>query len=148
MIVRGVSRRQLFTLDFEARRRPAGHWVRVHRTAMACRFEVTLSSEDARFVPAARLALDEADRIEAALTLFRDTSELMRVNRHAATGPAPITEELFAVLRLCRTLSDSTHSTSRRRHSVDAGDFSDARDDCPVRVKLMRRDRWSARSSS
>ena len=75
---------------------------------MACRFEVTLSSEDARQIQAARLALDEADRIEAALTVFRDTSELMRVNRHAATEAAPVSEELFALLRLSRTLSDDT----------------------------------------
>ena len=103
-----LSRRQLFTLDFETPRRPSGHWVRVHRKAMACRFEVTLSSEDARDIQAARPALDEADRIETALTVFRDTSELMGVNRHAATEAAPVSEELFALLRLCRTLSDDT----------------------------------------
>jgi FAD:protein FMN transferase len=103
-----LSRRQLFTFDFETPRLPSGHWVRVHRTAMACRFEVTLSSEHADDVPAARLALDEADRIEAALTVFRDTSELTRVNRRAAVEPTPVSEELFALLRLCRTLSDAT----------------------------------------
>jgi thiamine biosynthesis lipoprotein len=104
---RSLSRRQLFALDFEQRPQ-ATHWVRVHRTAMACRFEVTLSSENARDVPAARLALDEADRIEAALTVFRDTSELMRVNRDAAGRRVRVSEELFALLRLCRTLSDAT----------------------------------------
>ena len=45
----------------------AGHWVKVHRTAMACRFEVTLDSADARHVDAARAALDEVDAIEDAL---------------------------------------------------------------------------------
>jgi hypothetical protein len=47
----------------------AGHWIRLHWTAMACRFEVLLESEDARFVSVAREALDEADRIEAAFTV-------------------------------------------------------------------------------
>src|SRR5512139_2953265 len=61
-----------------------GHWVKVHRTAMACRFEVTLPTEDARHVETARAALDEVDAIERQLTWFRDTSETMRVNQAAA----------------------------------------------------------------
>jgi len=111
IMARGLSRRQLFTFDFETPRKhrsASGHWVRVHRTAMACRFEVTLSSERAGDVPAARLALDEADRIEAALSVFRDTSELTRVNRCAAIEPTAVSQELFALLRVCRTLSDTT----------------------------------------
>ena len=35
---------------------------------MACRFEVTLDSADARHLDAARAALDEVDAIEDALT--------------------------------------------------------------------------------
>jgi thiamine biosynthesis lipoprotein len=82
---------------------PGGdHWVRVHRPAMACRFEVVLDSDDARHVPAARAALDEIDAIEDALSYFRDTSELSRVNREAAAGPVPLSPELFALLALCR----------------------------------------------
>jgi FAD:protein FMN transferase len=81
-----------------------GHWVRVHRPAMACRFEVVLDSADARHVPAARRALDEVDAIEAALTYFRETSELARVNRAAAAGAVAVSPELFALLALCREL--------------------------------------------
>ena len=86
----------------------AGHWVKVHRTAMACRFEVTLDSEDARHVDAARAALDEVDAIEDALTWFRDTSEASRLNREAATGPARLSPSLFALLSLCRELFSAT----------------------------------------
>jgi thiamine biosynthesis lipoprotein len=78
-----------------------GHWIRVHRPAMACRFEVLLDSEDAPLVPAARAALDEIDAIEAALSYFRETSELSRVNREAARGPVVVSPELFALLQLC-----------------------------------------------
>ena len=53
---------------------------------MACRFEVALDEADARHVEDARAALDEIDAIEAALTWFRETSELSRVNREAAAG--------------------------------------------------------------
>jgi thiamine biosynthesis lipoprotein len=75
---------------------------------MACRFEVTLPSEDARHVAAAREALDEVDALEAALTVFRETSELVRVNREAAAGPVEVTPGLFALLRLCRDLHAAT----------------------------------------
>jgi thiamine biosynthesis lipoprotein len=85
-----------------------GHWVKVHRTAMACRFEVTLPSEDARHVDAARTALDEVDAIEDALTWFRDTSEVSRINRAAATGPVAVGPSLFALLSLCRELHAAT----------------------------------------
>jgi thiamine biosynthesis lipoprotein len=86
----------------------ADHWVKVHRTAMACRFEVTLDSADARHVGAARSALDEVDGIEDALTWFRDTSEVSRVNRTAATGLVPVSPGLFALLSLCRDLHSAT----------------------------------------
>ena len=86
----------------------AGHWVKAHRTAMACRFEVTLPSEDARHVEAARTALDEVDAIEDALTWFRDTSEVSRVNRGAASAPVAIGPSLFALLSLCRELHAAT----------------------------------------
>src|SRR5207249_4638242 len=75
---------------------------------MACRFEVTLRSQDARHIPAARRALDETDRIEAALTVFRETSELMRVNREAARSPVAVSEALFDLLQACRELSIDT----------------------------------------
>ena len=75
---------------------------------MACRFEVALPEEDARHVDAALEALDEADRLEAALTVFRDTSELSRINREAAAAPARASEELFALLTRCQMLHAET----------------------------------------
>lgn len=86
----------------------ADHWIRIYRRAMACRFEITLSGEDGRHVAAAREALDEADRLEAALTVFRDSSDLMRVNRLAAEAPVDVDAELFALLDRCRTLHADT----------------------------------------
>jgi thiamine biosynthesis lipoprotein len=68
---------------------------------MACRFEVLLDSDDAELVPAARVALDEVDAIEAALSYFREASELSRVNREAARGPVAVSPELFALLQVC-----------------------------------------------
>ena len=101
---RPTSRRALFDRLRGRAAATGGHWIKVHRTAMACRFEVTLGSEDAWHVEDARAALDEVDAIEAVLTWFRDTSELQRVNREAAAGPVAAGPMLFGLLERCREL--------------------------------------------
>lgn len=105
---RRLDRRELLAGLTGAGAERGGHWIRVHRPAMACRFEVTLGSEDARFVPAARAALDEVDALEGALTVFRDSSELARVNRHAAARPVGVSAGLWDLLGLCRDLHAAT----------------------------------------
>jgi thiamine biosynthesis lipoprotein len=101
-----INRRALFTF----RPDPAlpARWLRVHRDVMACRFEVTLPEGAARHINAARTALDEADRIEAAFSLFRESSELSCVNRKAATSPVQVSEQLFALLTRCAALHAAT----------------------------------------
>jgi len=84
------------------------HFVRVHRSAMACRFSVTIGASDARLVPAARAALDAVDGVEARITLFRETSELVALNRRAGLEPVVASEELFSLLELCASLSAET----------------------------------------
>jgi FAD:protein FMN transferase len=105
-----ISRRRLLTFERDAARRDhtTDHWIRVQRTAMACSFEVVLRDRDAQHVPAAREALDEADRLEALLTVFRDTSALVRINRTAADGPVPVDPELFDLLRLSSEIHSAT----------------------------------------
>ncbi len=83
-------------------------WLKAHRTAMACRFEVTLPPADAKHEDAARAALDEVDAVEAALTLFRETSEVSQVNRRAAEAPVTVSPSLLALLSLCRELYAAT----------------------------------------
>jgi len=75
---------------------------------MACRFEILIWGDEAHHAAAAREALDEADRIESALTVFRETSELVRVNREAATAPVAVDALLFALLSRCRAIHDDT----------------------------------------
>jgi FAD:protein FMN transferase len=98
-----ISRRALLRNPLGVRTEP-GAWLRVHRPAMACRFEVTLASEDARHIGAAHEALAEANRLEEAWTVFRDTSVLAAINREAADGPVAIDAELFALLVRCGDL--------------------------------------------
>ena len=75
---------------------------------MACRFEVTLPPADAGQVDAARDALNEADRIEALLTVFRDTSEASRLNRECAAAEVATVPELFDLLQRCARLHAET----------------------------------------
>jgi FAD:protein FMN transferase len=103
-----ISRRRLMAFRLRSDTPGADHWIRIFRRAMACRFEITLSGEDARHISAARDVLDEADRLEAALTVFRESSDLMRINRLAARGPVDVDPELFDLLHRCRTLHVET----------------------------------------
>ncbi len=94
-----LTRRNFLSFDFGDRLRAgADHWIRVHRTAMACRFEVTLSEEDADDMSAARAALDEADAVESVLTVFRETSHVADLNRRAATEEVVVSPLLFGLL--------------------------------------------------
>lgn len=103
-----LSRRNFLSFDFGDRRRDSSHWVRVHRVAMACRFEVMLSSDDAADMTAARAALDEVDELESLLTVFRETSEVVDVNRRAAADAVPVTTTLFTLLARSAELHAAT----------------------------------------
>lgn len=64
--------------------------------------------EAADRVAAARAALDEADRLEAILTVFRDTSEVARLNRAPAHEPVAVGPELLDLLALSEALHART----------------------------------------
>jgi thiamine biosynthesis lipoprotein len=97
-------------LNFIQARMPAtaDSWLHVNRTAMACRFEVTVPASEQEGVAAAQKALNEIDALEAQLTVFRDSSEVSSVNRHAAIEPVRLKENLFELLVLCKSLFEST----------------------------------------
>jgi thiamine biosynthesis lipoprotein len=102
------SRRDFLTGVPPAREDRADYWIRVHRRAMACRFEVTLASQDAPAIPAARAALDEIDRVEEELSVFRETSVVSRINRCAAGEPVSIDASVAALLKECARLHRDT----------------------------------------
>jgi len=110
---RAVTRRQALSLDIgrsgpELDTPVADYWIRVRRQAMACRFEVVLSGEDGAHLPAARAALDVVEDLEAQLTVFRDTSEVVRLNRRAARESCVASAALFALLEHCSELHAAT----------------------------------------
>jgi thiamine biosynthesis lipoprotein len=98
------------------RRRPgqasaAEYFLRLSRPAMACTFELFLPEEERGRLAAAQQALEQVDDIEARLTVYRETSEVSRVNRRAASGPVHVSAELHALLRLAREIGRETGGT-------------------------------------
>jgi len=112
-----LTRRQLLTGARD--RRPvrqtqlaADDWIRVTRSAMACRFEIVAPSgndpENNQGFEAAQSCLDEIDRLESVLSIFRPTSEVSAVNRAAAKLPVAVGPELFGLLQQCQSLHRKT----------------------------------------
>lgn len=102
-----LSRRSF--LNFTDRKpEPSGYWLHVNRTAMACRFEVTLPIGDRAGVTVATSALDQIDELEAQLSVFRESSEISFINREAATRAVVVEASLFELLVLSRKLYDTT----------------------------------------
>ena len=102
------NRRSFLNFLARAEMRAPDYWLHVNRTAMACRFEVTMRQSEEMGVAAATDALDEIDRLEALLTVFRDTSEVSHVNSHAAKTPVRVSPQLFDLLVLCKRLYQET----------------------------------------
>jgi thiamine biosynthesis lipoprotein len=75
---------------------------------MACRFEVTMRQSEETAIAAATEALDEIDRLESRLTVFRETSEVSAVNSEAAKRSVEVSQELFDLLTLCQRLYEET----------------------------------------
>ncbi|HEY3132186.1 MAG TPA: FAD:protein FMN transferase [Acidobacteriota bacterium] len=92
----------------EAPHRPTGHWLHAYRTAMACRFEVTLPAGASADLAAARQALDQIDRLEDQLTVYRDSSEVSLINRTAGRRPVAVKSNLFGLLELAQKIHDET----------------------------------------
>jgi FAD:protein FMN transferase len=79
--------------------------VRLARHAMATRFEFVLCGDDpVRLRAAGEEALDEIERLEAQLSLFRPTSEIAHLNARAAREPVRVTPTLFSLLEHARRL--------------------------------------------
>ncbi len=83
--------------------------LRLARHAMNTRFELVLSGvAEAPLRAAGEEALDEIQRLEDRLSLFRPTSEIARLNRHAAEGPVKVSPPVFALLCQAQQLAAAT----------------------------------------
>lgn len=84
---------------------------------MACQFEVMLPPGSPSHVTAALAALDLVDALEAQLTVYRETSEVARLNREAARSWVQVEGGLFDLLQLAKRL----HAETAGAFDVTAG---------------------------
>ncbi len=106
----GLTRRDVLSAGWGRRETaaPPSHYIRVHRRAMACRFEVALPGDRAGDIAAAQSALEQADRLEALLSIFRESSEISRINHATDHTPIAVSDEVFDLLARCVELSSLT----------------------------------------
>lgn len=91
-------------------RQPAREAVllRFGRRAMATTFEVLLPFGTERAQEHAEAALDLIDALESQLTVYREDSEVSRLNQRAHEQPVVVEERLFGLLALAQRLSEET----------------------------------------
>ncbi|HWD18941.1 MAG TPA: FAD:protein FMN transferase [Verrucomicrobiae bacterium] len=83
--------------------------VTLARNAMATRFEIVLHGEDAaRLRAAGEEALDEIERLESQLSLYRPSSEIARLNAGGFAHPLKLSPAVFRLLQQAQTLSRET----------------------------------------
>src|SRR5689334_15770873 len=85
------------------------HVVQDSRPGMGSRFMILLwSADDAAAKHAIADAFAELDRLEAALSEWRPTSDISRVNQNAGKGPLAVGPDAFALLTRGKELSQLT----------------------------------------
>ena len=82
--------------------------LRAARRAMATTFEVLLPFGSPLAQPAAEAALDLIDDLEDQLTVFRDHSEVSRVNATAAEQPVEVEQGLFDLIQFAAHVTRQT----------------------------------------
>ncbi|MEO0530349.1 MAG: FAD:protein FMN transferase [Planctomycetota bacterium] len=91
-------------------RRTAARVLTLRRRAMACDFELRLNETSEQNDTAAGMAaLDCIEQVEDQLTVYRDTSDLIELNRRAAEGATIADPSLFALLQQCQKLHEETN---------------------------------------
>lgn len=82
--------------------------LRASHQAMATTFEVQLLYGTPNTITIANLAFAEIDRLEQQLTVYRETSEVSRLNRLAAGMAVPVDKNLFQLLELAARITQET----------------------------------------
>lgn len=91
-----------------ATRAPELALIRFARQAMATQFEIVLPFGTPAALELAEDALDQIDRLEDQLTVYRDQSEVSRLNRLAGDGPVAVEERLYNLLATAARLASDT----------------------------------------
>ncbi|HZZ30319.1 MAG TPA: FAD:protein FMN transferase [Pirellulales bacterium] len=86
-----------------------GYLTTFTRRAMACEFAVFLNAgQYPQGTEAALESLDLVEQLESQLTVFRDTSEIVRINQTAQTAEVEVEPRLFELLVRAKKIYDAT----------------------------------------
>jgi thiamine biosynthesis lipoprotein len=106
---RGFFRPRTTPLEAQTDTFPAdAHLVRARRPGMGSFFEVILSARVPAVLVLADQLLNLFDQLEDQLTIYREDSELSRINANAAQGPIPVESRLFDLLIQARAITRQT----------------------------------------
>jgi thiamine biosynthesis lipoprotein len=95
--------------ESEVRQGQRGYLVQVSRKAMACQFQVFLNAgQHVGDLEAGVDALDLVTALEDQMTVYRDHSEISRINTKAAIQPCVVEPRLFGLLQRCVALFEET----------------------------------------
>jgi FAD:protein FMN transferase len=103
-----LQRRQFLKFSPDPAPTTENYWLHISRAVMACRFEITLPVRETKGVSIANQALDDAERLEQQLTIFKESSEVSFINRGAAERAIKVSPALFQFLLLCQVLYKAT----------------------------------------
>jgi thiamine biosynthesis lipoprotein len=135
--------------------------VQAARNAMATRFEIVLHGADpVALRAAAEEALDEVERLDSKLSLYRPDSEVAHLNARAARESVRVSPELFRLLEHIKQLHEETTGAfditvgplmrvwgfmGGSRQLPDAGQLEEARQCVGMHLVQLDRDSLSVR---
>ncbi len=85
-----------------------GNTIRLSTEAMACDFSVVMNQGAGRHLMTANEALEIIHLLEEQMTVYREDSELSRLNRTAYERPVPVEPQLFQLLSEAKQLEKET----------------------------------------
>jgi thiamine biosynthesis lipoprotein len=85
-----------------------GDTLRLETRAMACQFSVITNPGEHEKIWVASEALDMVHELEQLMTVYRDDSEMSRINREARAQPTDADSRLFGLLQICKELAEET----------------------------------------
>ncbi len=94
--------------------------LKASRPAMGSYFEVRLPASTPGATDLAMKSLDEIDALESQMTVYRETSEISRLNATAHLGPVSVESRLFALLQKAVSIGKATGGA----YDVTAGTLS------------------------
>jgi FAD:protein FMN transferase len=101
----------------------SGYLLRIGRRAMACEFEVLLNAKQyPHGAETAMAALDLVDELESQLTVYRDDSEISRLNQKAHVDPVEVESRLFSLLQRAADI----HRETAGAYDITSGPLSKA----------------------